>query len=85
MFEAVGNPPDADFWTKVLDYKFLGKGEKWRPEEMDGVLGDCQVCELIPSTMPMSDPSGVYGCTHGGADARVDCGIPRRQGHHRNA
>lgn len=47
MFEAVQNPPDAEFWTNVLNHKFLGKGPKWRQEELDGVLGDFQVCSRI--------------------------------------
>lgn len=46
MFEAVQNPPDGEFWTKVLNHKFLGKGPKWKQEELDGVLGDFQVSML---------------------------------------
>ncbi|KAL9128332.1 MAG: hypothetical protein Q9217_002961 [Psora testacea] len=60
MFEAVGNPPDADFWTNVLDYKFLGKGKKWRPEELDGVLGDYQACLDMPTAALMPELIAAY-------------------------
>ncbi|PGH00649.1 hypothetical protein AJ80_09139 [Polytolypa hystricis UAMH7299] len=60
MFEAVQNPPDAEFWTKVLNHKFLGKGPKWRQEELDGVLGDFQACLDMPTAALMPELIAAY-------------------------
>lgn len=86
MSEVGRNPLDAEFWTGVLNHKFHGKGQKWRQEELDGVLGDSQVCELnLFYRSESSDVPGLYRHAHSRTHARVDRRISGREDNHHNA
>ena len=85
MFEAVQNPPDAEFWTSLLNHKFLGKGENPRQEELDGVLGNYQACKLNLFYGLETDVLGLSRHANSRINARIDCCISGREGNRRNA
>lgn len=46
MFEAVKNPPDAEFWVDAFRWKYFGEGREFGRKDWDGILGDYEVSDL---------------------------------------
>lgn len=52
MSAVISNLPlDADLWTKALEAKYAGKGDKWTREDWDRLLGESQACVDLPSAL----------------------------------
>ncbi|KAF7320710.1 hypothetical protein HMN09_00156500 [Mycena chlorophos] len=60
MFAVFTNPMDADLWREAFEARFEGKGEPWKTEQFDQVLGHCAAVTDCPGVTLSEDLIAAY-------------------------